>query len=128
MNAKVREYFTSLPLSVLESAGLTSGSLSSLGAATHSSTEAIDDLSPAAQELIRNAFRNGVRWSFISLIPWCGVSFIAVLFLSNIKDTDRVAKGHEVISGSGGGEKTVSDESQEKPDEKAGGSNSNQVV
>ena len=62
------------------------------------------------------------------MIPWCGVSFIAVLFLSNIKDTDRVAKGHEVTSGSGSGEKTVSDESQEKPDEKAGGSNSNQVV
>ena len=93
MNAKVRTYFASVPQSVLVASGLTPESLSSLGSGSLSSLDAINGLPPAAQELVRNAFRNGVRWSFVSLIPWCGLSCIAVLFLSNI--SDRAMEGKQ---------------------------------
>ena len=53
----------------------------------------INQLPPEVQQIVRDAFRNGVRWCFISLIPWTALALIGTLFLSNIVDTDKqVAK------------------------------------
>ena len=57
-----------------------------------SSLQSISALPPAVQAAVKDAFRNGTRWSFISLVPWAGLAFLATLFLSNIRDTDREAR------------------------------------
>jgi hypothetical protein len=114
LNAKVRAHFISLPASAFEAAGLSPESVSSIGSSDLSSTDAISNLPPAAQELVRNAFRNGVRWSFISMIPWTALAFIAVLFLSEISDENiraRASHGDKA-------ESTVVEEN-EKPSDKA---------
>lgn len=54
-----------------------------------SSLSTIDSLPPAVQTAIRDAYQQGSRWSFISLIPWAALAFIVTLFLSKIPDTDR---------------------------------------
>ena len=93
MNAKVKQYFASLPASALaslQSANRTAMPLSLQGL---ESLQSIDALPPAIQELVKNAFRNGVRWCFISLIPWAGVSLLLVLFLIKIPDTDKASQG-----------------------------------
>jgi hypothetical protein len=56
------------------------------------SIQSIDALPQDAQELVRNAFRNGTRWTFISLIPWCGLAVFLAAFLSKIPDSDRLRK------------------------------------
>lgn len=92
MNAKVKQYFTSLPASAfadLQNSNSTN-TLTGINAQSLASLQTIQDLPPSIQELVKNAFRNGVRWCFISLIPWAGVTVIAVLFLSKIQDTDRM--------------------------------------
>ncbi|PVF97524.1 MFS general substrate transporter [Serendipita vermifera] len=33
-----------------------------------------------------DAFKDGLRWAFLSLVPWLGVSFVLCLFLSRIAD------------------------------------------
>ena len=38
---------------------------------------------------MQTAVLDGLQWSFISLIPWAGLSFFALLFLSEITDLDR---------------------------------------
>jgi len=48
----------------------------------------IDNLSPELASAVRDAFRQGVRWAFISLIPWVSIATIMVLFLSKIPDSD----------------------------------------
>jgi len=63
-------------VSLLDSGGLTS--LTSL-----------DGLPSAVQTVVRDAFRDGVRWGFVSLIPWLGVGCLLSLFLSRIKDSDK---------------------------------------
>jgi len=86
LNAKVRNYITDL---------FTSGALSpeeasqlaSLGGIE--SIQAIAALPPALAQHVRDAFRLGVRWAFISLVPWTGLALVLVLFLTNIRDTDR---------------------------------------
>ena len=55
-----------------------------------SSLQDIDALPTDVQVAVKNAFQQGSRWSFISLIPWAGVAVIATLFLSNIRDTDKL--------------------------------------
>lgn len=86
MNAKVKAYFASLPPSAF--ADLSDGS-TALSVEGLASLQSIDALPPSIQTLVRNAFRDGVRWSFISLIPWAGVTVFLVLFLSRIPDTDK---------------------------------------
>ncbi|CDO74451.1 hypothetical protein BN946_scf184979.g6 [Trametes cinnabarina] len=61
-------------------------------AAGISSLQSISALPPEIQTAVKDAFRNGTRWSFISLLPWAGLSFVLTLFLSNIRDTDREAR------------------------------------
>ncbi|KAI6041573.1 MFS general substrate transporter [Pisolithus marmoratus] len=53
-----------------------------------SSIQNLDGLPSDVQTVIRDAFRNAVRWSFVSLIPWAGLATISSLFLSKIEDTD----------------------------------------
>jgi hypothetical protein len=56
------------------------------------SIQTIDTLPQDVQEAIRNAYRNGTRWAFISLIPWCGLAVFLTLFLSKIPDSDQLRK------------------------------------
>ena len=58
-------------------------------AAGMDSLASIDALPAAVQALVRDAFRQGTRWAFISLVPWAGLGFLASLFLSKIHDADK---------------------------------------
>ena len=90
MNVKV----TSGIVSLIESGILNitdlpnAASIQSSSASGIVSIQQIDALPAPAAEAIRNVFRNGIRWAFISLIPWVGVAAIMSLFLSNICDPD----------------------------------------
>lgn len=53
------------------------------------SLNSINALPQNVQSLVRDAFRQGSRYAFISLIPWCALAFITSLFLSKISDSDR---------------------------------------
>lgn len=59
------------------------------------SIQQIEALPPQAVEAVRDIYRNAVRWAFISLIPWVGLTAIASLFLSNITDLDAERKRQE---------------------------------
>ncbi|KAL5530787.1 hypothetical protein ACEPAF_7045 [Sanghuangporus sanghuang] len=89
-NAKVRAYFNGLPPSTL--AELQGANATSFTAADLTSLDQISSLPSDAQKLVKNAFRNGVRWSFISLIPWACISLFACLFLRHIDDPDAVRR------------------------------------
>jgi hypothetical protein len=91
--------------------------ISSIAAISHAksgltSIQSIDALPQDVQALVRNAFRNGTRWAFISLIPWCALSVFLTVFLSKIPDSDKIRKESEkkekevaaVNNGAGGGE------------------------
>jgi len=88
MNAKVNSYVTGQ----IASGALSGSDLIALAALYSSgglsSVQSLDGLSPTVQQIIRDAFRDGVRWSFISLIPWAGLAVILFLFLSKIPDPD----------------------------------------
>lgn len=84
LNAKVRSYLMSLSPSQVSD--LQGSSLSPVGL---SSLQSIADLPPDVQNLVKDAFRNGIKWCFISLIPWTALAAIAVLFLSNIPDINK---------------------------------------
>ena len=43
------------------------------------------------QALVRDAYRQGSRFAFISLVPWCAIAFIVSLALKRIPDGDRAA-------------------------------------
>lgn len=62
-----------------------------------SSLQAISALPEDLQVLVRNAFRSGTRWAFISLIPWCGVNVLLTVLLSKIPD-----RAPEVTDNGGG--------------------------
>ncbi|KAI5119614.1 hypothetical protein M0805_007878 [Coniferiporia weirii] len=90
LNAKIRAFFSSLPESTLAQLQ-GAGGITSLSSGGLSSLQSISALPEDVQVLVRDAFRNGVRWCFISLIPWAALSAIAVLFLSKIHDTDKIS-------------------------------------
>lgn len=81
LNAKVRSEITSLiysgalSLEDMQAVG-NSKSIDSLGG--------INSLPPAVQQLVKAAFADGLKWAFLSLIPWCGIATISVCFLSLI--------------------------------------------
>lgn len=79
MNSKVREYFDGLPVEFL---GFIGGS--ALNGVGVSSLDAINNLPPDVQASVRNAFRVGVRWCFIALVPWVGIAFFLNLGLSRV--------------------------------------------
>ncbi|KAI0769721.1 major facilitator superfamily domain-containing protein [Trametes elegans] len=88
-------------------------------AAGLSSVQDLGALPPAAQAAVRDAFRAGSRWCFVSLIPWAALALLASLFLSDIRDSDREAR-----EGTGGAraERDATDGSlvEKKPDVEAG--------
>ncbi|KAF5370860.1 hypothetical protein D9758_001993 [Tetrapyrgos nigripes] len=87
LNARVsrfiRHAFESGALSATDAASLVSvaGAIDSL--------QAINNLPPNLQTIVRDAFRDGVRWSFISIIPWAAIAFLMSLALSRIPDSNR---------------------------------------
>ncbi|ESK84711.1 mfs multidrug transporter [Moniliophthora roreri MCA 2997] len=89
LNARVKAFITDAILSgQIPTTGVVNvdfGSANSLG-----SLGSISALPESIQTIIRNAFRDGVRWCFISLVPWAGVVFLlTAFFLTNIADPDR---------------------------------------
>jgi len=64
-------------------------SLSSVSSQALSSLDSISKLPPAVQDVIRDAFREGSRWAFLSIVPWAAVGLVLSLFLTNIKDPQR---------------------------------------
>lgn len=88
MNAKVDSYI----VGQIQSGAVSGSDLNTLEALYSGggldSMQSLEGLPPAVQQIIRDAFRNGVRWSFISLIPWAGLAVIRSLFLSKIVDAD----------------------------------------
>jgi len=89
LNAKVRNEITSLvysgtlSLEDMRAIGEKSSSIDSLGG--------INNLPPAVRQFVKAAFADGLKWAFISLIPWCGIATILVFFLSPIPK-ERLAK------------------------------------
>ncbi|KAL4071818.1 MFS general substrate transporter [Scleroderma citrinum] len=98
MNAKVDSYITD----TIKSSILSASDLATLAALYNSggltSIQNLDGLPSSVQTVIRDAFREAVRWSFISLIPWAGVATITSLFLSRIQDTDAGPSGSSSAS------------------------------
>lgn len=95
MNAIVGSYITG----VIESRKISGPDLATLAALRSSgglkSIQTLDGLPNSVQIVVKEAFREAVRWSFISLIPWAGVATISSLFLSKIEDTDaEMTEGH----------------------------------
>lgn len=88
MNAKVDSYI----VGQIQSGAVSGSDLNTLEALYSGggldSMQSLEGLPPAVQQIIRDAFRDGVRWSFISLIPWAGLAVILSLFLSKIPDAD----------------------------------------
>ncbi|KAF8553476.1 MFS general substrate transporter [Imleria badia] len=91
LNAKVNAYITSQIPYLVET--LSPSDLASLTSLLNSggltSVTSLDGLPSAVQSVIRDAFRDGVRWSFVSLIPWLGVGCVVSVFLSRIGDSDK---------------------------------------
>lgn len=114
LNAKVRSFFESLTPSQL--AGLEGVSLSPEGL---SSIQSISDLPPNIQVLVKDAYRNGVKWCFISLIPWTGLAFIGTLFLTKLTNTNRddSKQGEEVAKVAPSGEEEEKKSNTEKLNE-----------
>ncbi|EKM54394.1 uncharacterized protein PHACADRAFT_258207 [Phanerochaete carnosa HHB-10118-sp] len=88
LNGKVNSYIRHLiadgTISPSQAAAIAAASSTGLD-----SLDSINSLPPQVQSLVRDAFRQGSRFAFISLIPWCGLAFIVSLFLSRIPDGDR---------------------------------------
>ena len=89
LNARVRAGITSLiysgvlSLQDVQAIGEKSSSIDSLGG--------INNLPPDVRQYVKAAFSDGLKWAFISLIPWCGIATILVLFLSMIPE-EKLAK------------------------------------
>jgi len=60
-------------------AGETASSLDSL--------TSIDALPPAVKKQVQDLFANAIRWAYIALIPFAGISAISTLFLREVKIT-----------------------------------------
>ena len=94
LNARVNAYIASrlaslaLTLSPADLDTLTS----LLDSGGLSSVTSLDGFSTAVQDVVRDAFQDGVRWCFVSLIPWLGVACVLSVFLSRIGDSDEEAK------------------------------------
>ncbi|PSR81138.1 hypothetical protein PHLCEN_2v6473 [Hermanssonia centrifuga] len=82
VNSYITEFIRSGAISSSDAAALSSASSSS----SLSSLNGISSLPPDIQAVVREAFRQGTRYAFISLIPWCALAAILSLFLSKIRD------------------------------------------
>lgn len=95
LNGKVNSYISGL----IRSGALTGAEGAAIASASSSSSlSSLDDINALPsdiQDAVREAFRQGSRDAFISLIPWCALAFIGALFLSKIKDSDRQTYAQE---------------------------------
>ncbi|KAI6128146.1 MFS general substrate transporter [Pisolithus croceorrhizus] len=108
MNSKVDSYI----LNAISSGTISDTDLAVLAGLYESgglsSIQSLDGLPDEVQTVIRDAFRNAVRWSFVSLIPWAGLATLSTLFLSKIKDTDAKATAEATQGEDATGEKKKS--------------------
>ncbi|CAL1706889.1 unnamed protein product [Somion occarium] len=97
LNGKVNHYITRLVTSGVISGAAAQAIASASSSSDLSSIQSISSLPPDIQEFVRDAFRDGSRWSIISLVPWAAVATISSLFLSRIQDRTRagVAKADD---------------------------------
>lgn len=84
MNSIIKNLVTSGSLSAADAGVLANGLATGL-----SSLQSIESLPPDVQTIVRDAFQQGSRWSFISLVPWAALSVLLTRFLSDIRDTDQ---------------------------------------
>ncbi|KAF9224680.1 MFS general substrate transporter [Gyrodon lividus] len=105
MSAKVNSYI----VNQIRNGALSGSDLVTLASLLNSggldSVTSLDGLPTIVQTVIRDAFRNAVRWSFISLLPWLSLATVLSVFLSKIPDSDlnpqRNANGHAADVGLG---------------------------
>ncbi|KAG8854886.1 hypothetical protein FRB96_007286 [Tulasnella sp. 330] len=93
LNSKVKTYIHTALYS--SSSPLTADQRTSLAASFangFNSINGIDNLDPVTKGVVQAAFRDACKWSFISLLPWCCLSFIVCLGLRNLKK-ERLAQG-----------------------------------
>lgn len=84
--AKVRSFIVNALLTDTQITAEDAAQLIALG--NFNSLNDISSLPPHLQIIVQNAFRDGARWAFISIIPWTAAAAILVLFLSKIPDPD----------------------------------------
>jgi hypothetical protein len=77
-------------------AQVTSGAISaaeasslSISGGSLSSIDTINALPVELRAVVQQAFREGTRWLFISLVPWVGLAFMLSLLLSNVAEEYR---------------------------------------
>ena len=91
MNAYISAQLVSLADTLSPSDIATLTSLLDSGGLT--SVTSLDGLPSAVQTVVRDAFLDGVRWSFVSLVPWLGIGCVVSVFLSRIEDSDKEGEG-----------------------------------
>ncbi|KAI0630259.1 MFS general substrate transporter [Trametes polyzona] len=87
VNARILDLVSSGTLPPEDARALSSGLSAGL-----SSLSSIDTLPAEVQSAVKDAFRIGSRWAFVSLLPWAALGVLCTFFLSNIRDTDREAR------------------------------------
>lgn len=89
LNSKVNSYI----VAQVRNGAISGADAQAIAAASTSSgltsLESINALPGPIQAIVRDAFRQGSRFAFISLIPWCALAFIASLFLGKITEEQR---------------------------------------
>lgn len=65
------------------------------GSGLLSSVAAIQSMSPALQRQVRNAYKEALRWVFISFIPWTCLALLAGVFLARL---NAEAAEHGIVS------------------------------
>ncbi|EIW74064.1 MFS general substrate transporter [Coniophora puteana RWD-64-598 SS2] len=90
MDSKVKSYvFDQIQAGALSPSDLAAlVSLYSSQGGGLSSLTSLDGLPSDVQTIIRDAYRYGVAWSFVSLIPWAGIAAPMSFFLTSIKKKD----------------------------------------
>jgi hypothetical protein len=88
LDNRVRSYI----VSAIVSGAISPSEIVSLTSSALRSLDSINSLPPAVAQVVKEGFREGVRWAFISLIPWSGVSTILTIFLSKIDESARQAE------------------------------------
>ncbi|KAG8215957.1 major facilitator superfamily domain-containing protein [Butyriboletus roseoflavus] len=99
LNAKVNGDIASQLSSLVAAGTLTASDIAALASLLNSgglsSVTSLDGLPSVVQEVVRDAFRDGVRWGFVSLVPWLGVGCVVSVFLSRIADSEKKEKDGE---------------------------------
>lgn len=80
LNSKVTQYIAAR----VKSGAISPADAQLLAASSVSSVTSIASLPSDLRIVVQDAFRDGTRWLFISLIPWAGVTIIMTLLLSRI--------------------------------------------